>query len=90
MQIVNICVDVLTEEKEDGGKRLKDGLELLSSGAMDAQFSPWSKLLGSHVSRDVLNHRYKRGWLQTSVTLRQPRPAISIPPPCKDPQCLSS
>eukprot|EP00752_Nemacystus_decipiens_P012244 g10853.t1 len=30
-QIVNICVDVLTEEKEDGGKRLKEGLEQLSS-----------------------------------------------------------
>ena len=31
-QIVNICVDVLTEEREDGGKRLKEGLEQLSSG----------------------------------------------------------
>ena len=34
LQIVNICVDVLTEEKEDGGKRLKDGLAQLSSGKM--------------------------------------------------------
>ncbi|CAM9704986.1 unnamed protein product [Pylaiella littoralis] len=26
-QVVNICVDVLTEEQEDGGKRLKEGLD---------------------------------------------------------------
>lgn len=38
MQIVNICVDVLTEEKEDGGKRLKEGLAQLCSGKMPPMF----------------------------------------------------
>lgn len=40
VQIVNICVDVLTEEKEDGGKRLKEGLEQLSSGMSTSVYIP--------------------------------------------------
>lgn len=31
-QIVNICVDVITEERENGGKRLKEGLAQMYSG----------------------------------------------------------
>ena len=34
-QIVNICVDVLTEEVEDGGKKLKDSLyQIPQSGTL--------------------------------------------------------
>ncbi|CAM9383693.1 unnamed protein product [Ectocarpus sp. 4 AP-2014] len=46
-QIVNICVDVLTEEREDGGKRLKESLA--QPGEPDSAFASEPNLLQSRL-----------------------------------------
>lgn len=48
MQVVNICVDVLTEEKEDGGKRLKESLTQVSSGKFVSVLRPSVLSLGDN------------------------------------------
>ncbi|CAM9115051.1 unnamed protein product [Ectocarpus fasciculatus] len=54
-QIVNICVDVLTEETEDGGKRLKESLSLAqpSVGDPDSTSSSEPNLLQSRLLEEL-------------------------------------
>lgn len=82
-QIVNICVDVLTEEKEDGGKRLEEGLAQLSSGAPDVELCPPPSLFV--LCRSIPTYRHERGSKPiVSTSLREPTPcARSLPTPCK-------
>lgn len=65
MQVVNICVDVLTEEQEDGGKRLKEGLDQVSSGKVFPILFPSVPLLVYNQSDQLCQSNIKRGMIPT-------------------------